>query len=141
MLSCRPCRSNFQFQIQGRNRLSFSHFMDVWDDGKSETDGLRREHISLWPNTGSRKASLDYDFAHRDEQSVLWPMHEARIQTGTGVDQYGDPDLMTEFAKEYLKQHWVLLQPSPLATNTCRSHAVAAVAGHRSRAGDEGLHS
>ena len=112
VLSCRPCRSNFQFQIQGRNRLSFSHFMDVWDDGKSETDGLRRGHISLWPNTGSRKASLDYDFAHRDEQSVLWPMHEARIQTGTGVDQYGDPDLMTEFAKEYLKQHWVLLQPS-----------------------------
>ena len=41
-------------------------------------------------------------------------MYEARIQTGTGVDQYGDPDLMTEFAKEYLKQHWVLLQPGRL---------------------------
>ena len=71
VLSCRPCRSDFQFRIQGRNRPSFSHFMHVWDDGKSEMDGLRRGHISLWSDTGSRKASVDYGFAHRDEQSVL----------------------------------------------------------------------
>ena len=114
VLSCRPCRSAFQFRIQGRHRPSFSHFMDVWDDGKSETDGLRRGHISLWSDTGSRKATVGYGFAHRDEQSVLWPVHEARIQTGTGVDQYGDPDLMADFAKEYLKQHRVLLQPGRL---------------------------
>ena len=71
VLSCRPCRSDFQFRIQGRNRPSFSHFMHVWDDGKSEMDGLRRGHISLWSDTGSRKAPVDYGFAHRDEQSVL----------------------------------------------------------------------
>ena len=114
VLSCRPCRSDFQFRIQGRNRPSFSHFMHVWNDGKSEADGLRRGHISLWSDPSSRKASVDFDFAHRNEQSVLWPMHEARIQTGTGVDRYGDPDLMAEFANEYLKQHRVLLQPGRL---------------------------
>ncbi len=113
-LSCRPCGNTFQFPIQGRSRPSFSHFMQLWDDGKSETDGLRRGLIALWSDTGSRKAFVDYNFAHRDEQSVLWPMHEPRIQTDTGVDQYGDPDLMTEFAKEYLKQHWVLLQSGRL---------------------------
>ena len=114
VLSCRPCRSDFQFSVQGRNRPCFSHFMHVWGHGKSETDGVRRGHISLWSSTGSRKAFVDYDFAHRDDQSVLWPMHEARIQTGKGVDQYGDPDLMADFAKEYLKQHRVLLQPGRL---------------------------
>ena len=114
VLSCGPCRSDFQFLMQGQNRPSFSHFLHVWDDGKSETDGLRRGHISLWSGTGNRKASVDYDFAHRDEESVLWPMHEARIQTGTGVDQFGDPDLMADFAKEYLKQHRVLLQAGRL---------------------------
>ena len=114
VLSCRPCRSAFQFLVQGRNRPSFSHFMHVWDDGKSKTDGLRRGYISLWSGRGGRKATIDYDFTHRDEQSVLWPMHEARIQTGAGVDKYGDPDLMADFAKEYLKQHWMLLQPGRL---------------------------
>ena len=114
VLSCRPCRSDFQFRIQGRSRPGFSHFMHIWDDGNSEADGLRRGHISLWYDAGSRMASVDYNFAHRDEQSVLWPMQEAKIQTGTGVDRYGDPDLMTEFSKEYLKQHRVLLQPGRL---------------------------
>ena len=114
VLSCRPCRSDFQFRTQGGGRPSFSHFMDVWNEGGSEPEGLRRGHISLWSDTGSRRASVDYGFVHSDEQGVLWPTHEARIQTGSGVDRYGDPDLMAEFAKEYLKQHRVLLQPGRL---------------------------
>ena len=115
VLSCRPCRSDFQFRIQGgSNRPSFSHFLHLWDDVNHEIDGLRRGHISVWAETSSRRAFVDYNFAHRDEQLVLWPLHEARIQTGTGVDQYGDSDLMADFAKEYLKQHWVLLQPGRL---------------------------
>ena len=60
-------------------------------DDKLEPDGLRRGHISLWSDTGSRYASVGYGFVHSEEQGVLWPMHEASIQTGTGVDQYGDP--------------------------------------------------
>ena len=114
VLSCRPCRSSFQFQIQGQNRPSFSHFMHVWDNGESEKEAIRRGHISLWSDTGGRKASVDYNFANSDEQNVLWPIQEARIQTGAGVDQFGDPDLMADFANEYLKQHWVLLQTGRL---------------------------
>ena len=114
VLSCQPCRSSFQFQMRGRDRPSYSHFMNIWDDGKAQKDGPRKGHISLWSDMGIRKAFVDYDFAHSDGQGVLWPMHEPRIQTGTGVDQYGDPDLMADFAREYLKQHWVLLQPGRL---------------------------
>ena len=114
VLSCQPCRSSFQFQMRGRNRPSFSHFLNIWDDDKAQKDGPRQGHISLWSDMGNRKAFVDYDFAQSDGQGVLWPMHEPRIQTGTGVDQYGDPDLMADFAKEYLKQHWVLMQPGQL---------------------------
>ena len=88
--------------------------MHVWDNGKPEAEAIRRGHISLWSDTGSREASVDYDFANSGEQNALWPIQEARIQTGAGVDQFGDPDLMADFAKEYLKQHWMLLQPGRL---------------------------
>ena len=85
VLSCQPCRSNFQFLMRRRNGPSFSHFMDIWDDGKPQKDGPRQGHITLWSDTGklwsdtgNRKASVDYIFAHRDGQGVLWPMHECQ---------------------------------------------------------------
>ena len=37
------------------------------------------------------------------------PVGEANIQDGTMIDKFGDPDLMTDFAEEYLKQFWRLL--------------------------------
>lgn len=110
VLSCLPCRTDFQFRIRERDQPSFSHFMHVWNDDMPEQRGLRRGHISLWCDASSRGALVDYDFVHSDEEGILWPMREARIQTGTGVDRYGDPDLMADFAKEYLKQHRVLLR-------------------------------
>ena len=114
VLSCRPCRSDFQFRIQGLNRPSFSHFMHLGNEGKPASDGLRRGHISLWPDMSTRGPFVGYGFVHSEEQGVLWPLHEARIQAGGVIDRHGDPDLMADFAKEYLKQHRVLLQPGRL---------------------------
>ena len=114
MLSCRQCRTRFHFPIQRRNRPSFSHFMDVGNDGKSGPDGLRRGYISLGPDMSSRGAFVGYGFVHSEEQGVLWPMHEASIQAGGAIDRHGDADLMADFAKEYLKQHRALLQPGRL---------------------------
>ena len=90
VLSCRPCRSSYQFQIQGQNRPSFSHFMHVLDNEKPATEAIRPGHISLGPYAGSRKAFVDYNFANSEQQGVLWPIQEARIQAGAGVDQFGD---------------------------------------------------
>ena len=104
---CRPCRSEFQVRILGQNRPGFSHFMN---GGEPYLGGHRRGHISLWHHTSSRHATVSYNFVHSGEQGVLWPIHEPRIQTGRAVDRYGDPDLMADFAMEYLKQHRVLLQ-------------------------------
>ena len=57
---------------------------------------------------------MGFDFAHRPGEAVLWPVHEGRIQDGTVIDRYGNADLMAEFAREYLMQHSVLLQPGRL---------------------------
>ena len=114
VLSCQPCRTSHQFRIRGRSQPGFSHFMLARNDDRPDPDGLRRGHISLRPDASGGHASVDYGFVHSDKQGVLWPTHEARIQTGEVVDQYGDPDLMAAFAREYLRQHRVLLRPGRL---------------------------
>ena len=40
---------------------------------------------------------------------VLFPTFEGTIQDGTVVDQHGKPELMVDFAEEYLRQFWTLL--------------------------------
>ena len=40
---------------------------------------------------------------------MLYPEHEGRLSAGHAIDRYGDPDLMAEFAAEYLKQYWVIV--------------------------------
>ena len=47
--------------------------------------------------------------AVRLEDRVFIPNSEGRIQDGSVVDQFGDPDLMAEMAREYLRQFWTLL--------------------------------
>ena len=52
LLSCQPCRSSFQFQMRGRDRPSYSHFMNIWDDGKAQKDGPVRDTYRCgltWP--------------------------------------------------------------------------------------------
>ena len=112
VLSCQPCRSEFQSRLPGRNRPGFSHFMRL--HGQPDPDGVQRGYISLWADLGGRHAVVNHRFVHSGEQGVLWPTEEASIQAGKVVDQYGDPDLMADFAKEYLKQHRVLLKPGRL---------------------------
>ena len=109
VVSCQPCRSSFQLQIRGANRRGFSHFMHLSNDGKAGSDDLQRGHVRLWPHDSSTWASVSFNFVHSDRQGVLWPVHEAGIGAAQVVDQYGDPYLMADFAKEYLKQHWALL--------------------------------
>ena len=114
VLSCRQCRSSSQFNILGRERPGFSHFMHLSNDGEPGPDDLQRGHISLWAESRPRHAIVSLDFVHSGGQGVLWPVFEARIQTGEAIDQYGDADLMADFAREYLRQHWALLQPGRL---------------------------
>ena len=42
-------------------------------------------------------------------QDVLHPAHEGMLGAGRAIDRYGNPDLMAEFAVEYLKQYWAIV--------------------------------
>ena len=53
--------------------------------------------------------SLNYPGVLIPGQNVLYPAHEGRLSTGHPIDRYGDPDLMAEFAVEYLKQYWAIV--------------------------------
>ena len=114
VVSCQPCRTSFQLQVLGRNRTGFSHFMHLQNDGEPGSDGLQRGHVRLSPDGNSCRTTVSFNFVHSSEQGVLWPVQEVGIEAGQVVDQYGDPYLMADFAKEYLKQHWILLQPGRL---------------------------
>ena len=86
----------------------------MFADDEPGADGLRRGHIRLQAESTNRYTSVAHHFVHSHEQGVVWPVHEASIQDGTMVDRYGKPDLMADFAREYLRQHWALLQPGRL---------------------------
>lgn len=51
--------------------------------------------------------SLNYSAVSPAGGTVLFPAHAGRLSGGHVIDQYGDPDLMAEFAAEYLKQYRV----------------------------------
>ena len=48
--------------------------------------------------------SIQYPAVFRDTENVLLPVSEGNVQDATSVDRYGDPDLMADFAEEYLRQ-------------------------------------
>ena len=52
---------------------------------------------------------MDYPGVLIPGQNVLYPAHEGKLSTGHAIDRYGDPDLMAEFAVEYLKQYWAIV--------------------------------
>ena len=53
--------------------------------------------------------SMDYPGVLIPGQNVLYPAHEGKLSTGHAIDRYGDPDLMAEFAVEYLKQYCAIV--------------------------------
>ena len=61
--------------------------------------------------------SIQYPAVFRDGENVLLPTSEGNIQDATVVDRYGDPDLMAEFAEEYLRQFRALMPIGRLPKN------------------------
>ena len=58
---------------------------------------------------GKVSTFLNYPGVLFPGQNVLYPAHEGRLSAGHAIDRYGDPDLMAEFAAEYLKQYWAIV--------------------------------
>lgn len=58
---------------------------------------------------GTTSTFLNYPGVCRSGQTLLFPSHEGRLSAGHAIDRYGDPDLMAEFAAQYLKQYWAIV--------------------------------
>ena len=66
---------------------------------------------------GRNFISIQYPAVFRDGENVLLPTSEGSVQDATVVDRYGDPDLMAEFAEEYLRQFRTLMPNGRLPAN------------------------
>ena len=52
---------------------------------------------------------MQYPGVFRPAENVLFPAHEGRLGDGGVIGRHGDPDLMAEFAEEYLTQGWAIM--------------------------------
>ena len=69
----------------------------------------QRRHGHVWGLGGTMTTFLNYPGVWSPGQNVLFPEHEGRLSAGHAIDRYGDPDLMAEFAAQYLKQYWAIV--------------------------------
>ena len=64
-----------------------------------------RRHGHVFSIDGQGAMFLNYPGVSVPGGNVLFPVHEGRLSAGRSIDRHGDPDLMAEFAAEYLKQY------------------------------------
>ena len=70
----------------------------------SDVDVVKNKHSQVAHRTSGREfISIGYPAVFREGENVLFPTSEGNVQDATVVDRYGDPDLMAEFAEEYLR--------------------------------------
>ena len=58
---------------------------------------------------GLQHISVQFPAAFRAGDNILYPTSEGNVQDGTAIDQYGDPDLLLEFAEQYFKFYRLLM--------------------------------
>ena len=68
----------------------------------------KRAHVSHY-SPGKDLMSIQYPAVFRDTENVLLPVSEGNVQDATSVDRYGDPDLMADFAEEYIRQFCAIM--------------------------------
>ena len=106
--SCQNCGSGVRTAIQ--NSYNSSPRASLRSGSKSETVELTSLN---WLGT----TFLGMRGVTRLQDRVFIPTSEGRIQDGSVVDQFGDPDLMAEMAREYLRQFWTLLPSGRFPNN------------------------
>ena len=106
---CVNCGSEVKSQIQ--NFDSFSPKASLRGNGKS--DIVEIPFLSWFGRT-----FLTMHGVVRLQDRVFVPNSEGRIQDHSAyVDQFGDPDLMADMAREYLRQFWTLLPKGRLPSS------------------------
>ena len=105
----REVGANVQFVATNKNVRPPSRM-----DGQPTAE---RRNGRVWGPGGKVSTFLNYPGVLIPGQDVLYPAHEGSLSAGHSIDRYGDPDLMAEFAAEYLKQYWVIVPKGRLPQN------------------------
>ena len=95
-----------------KGQVVYSLFLQEFDKKNSES-----KNVMLTSSSGSEVFSLQYPAVFRGSENELLPAFEGNVQDGTAIDRFGEPDLMAEFAKEYLRQFWNLMPSGRLPTS------------------------
>ena len=82
---------------------------------RSPADGI--ELVSLSRNTPNSRVFFQYPGVRVQDGWEVVPVTEPTIQDATTIDRHGDPDLMADFADEYLDQFEKLLPSGRLPDN------------------------
>lgn len=93
-----------QPQIYAENR-----FPDVCIPSQANPQPAERQNAHIWAFTGSPQRPMSLQYPSILIDGYLFPVSEGTVQDGTGIDRYGEPDMMARFAEEYLKQFWILI--------------------------------
>ena len=70
-----------------------------------DATGVVRRAATLMRFDGQSGMTMHYPAVIRPGEDILFPAHEGSFGGGHAIDRHGDPDLMAEFAGEYLKKY------------------------------------
>ena len=84
--------------------------ISIAERGDTQSGAVKRHDATLFnPYDRKRRVSVQFPAAFRVGENILYPTYEGNLQDGTLIDQYGDPDLMLEFAAQYFEFSRLLL--------------------------------
>ena len=108
--ACPVCGSGVKGSIQSYVDPRNHHLRVPLTPG-AESKPLERQYAMVHNSSAShgRGPTLSYPAVFSAVDQVLFPSFEGTMQDGTVVDQHGDPELMADFAEEYLRQFWILM--------------------------------
>ena len=98
--ACATCGKVFSRTIRTVPTDTTLQLPDVTPQGQV----VKRKYGQLMRSSGSGMTALSYPAISLTCDNVLFPIFEGRLSDGSVIGRYGDPDLMHEFAMEYLRQ-------------------------------------
>ena len=110
---CTNCNREARSQINVHRPATKEVIKGPIEKTETQESGLVKEkYASLLQNSSDRKlrSIVQYPAIYRETENKLVPTGEGKIEDGTIIDQYGDPDLMVEFSIQYYK-HYKAVRP------------------------------
>ena len=113
--SCANCGE--VIHIQQPQIYSESNLPNLPIPTQVDPESVERTRAHIWTFAGSPPRPMDLQYPSILVGGHLYPTFEGSVQDGTSIDKHGEPDLMAEFAEEYLRQFWILI-PTGRLPNT-----------------------